>query len=285
LKFKRVYIEISNICNLNCSFCSPLKRKTQSLNIEQFTHIVKQIKPHTSFVYFHVKGEPLMHKNLKDFLDICYENGLRVNLTTNGTLLKRQQELLLQNKAVRQVNISLHSFNEQDNINNQEYIQTALEFARLANEKNIYVVLRLWNLSKDNQTDENSLAIMTEIEQKFALITPLIEHMGGRQSVKIARNVFVGWEQEFEWPTLQNEFVSDTGFCYGMRHQIAILVDGTVVPCCLDANGEAPLGNVFTQNFADIIQTKRAKAIKHGFENRLAVDPLCKKCSFRTKFD
>lgn len=258
------------------------------MDTEQFTHIVEQIKPHTSFLYFHVKGEPLMHKRLEAFLDICYKNGLRVNLTTNGTLLKKQQALLLENKAVRQVNISLHSFNEQDsidNIDNQEYIQTALEFARLANERNIYVVLRLWNLSKDNQTDENSLAIMKEIERKFDLATPLIEHMGGRQSVKIAKNTFVGWEQEFVWPTLENEFVSDTGFCYGMRHQIAILVDGTVVPCCLDANGEAPLGNIFKQKFADIIQTKRAKAIKHGFENRLAVDPLCKRCSFRTKFD
>ncbi len=285
LKFKRVYIEISNICNLNCSFCSPLKREKAVMTIEQFTHIVKEVKPHTGFVYFHVKGEPLMHPQLEQFLDICYENNLRVNLTTNGTLIKKQQHLLLSNKAVRQVNISLHSFNEQDDFNDGDYIKNAIEFAKLANEKGIYVVLRLWNLDQNNNTDENSLKIMKLIEKEFHWKTPLIESMGGRQSVKIDKKVFKGWEQEFEWPTLEHEFVSDTGYCYGMRHQIAILVDGSVVPCCLDANGQATLGNIYKEKFSDIIQTKHAKAIRHGFENRIAVDELCKRCTFRIKFD
>lgn len=293
MRFKRVYIEISNICNLNCNFCSPLKREKQSMTVLQFTEIVKQIKPYTDFIYFHVKGEPLMHPLLEEFLNIAYEHKLRVNLTTNGTLLTEREELLLSHPAVRQVNISIHAFSalEYNIIDNDTYIKTAVQFAKKANKKGIYVVLRLWNLDNDNNIDSGSLAVMNYIEKEFVndtdypFQTPIALKMGGRKSIKIARHSFVGWEQEFTWPTLENQFVSDSGYCYGMRHQIAILVDGTVVPCCLDANGEAELGNIFSSSFSDIIESKRAKAIRHGFENQLAVDELCKRCSFRTKFD
>lgn len=288
MRFKRVYIEISNICNLSCSFCSPLNRPKQSMTIEQFTHIVNEIKPFTDFIYFHVKGEPLMHPLLKEFLDIANANNLRVNLTTNGTLLKQREALLLSHKAVRQVNLSIHSLTEHDQ---KEYLEQCVSFAKQANQKGIYVVLRLWNLDQNGNTDETSKKAIDYIENQFKdttdypFPTPIIEKMGGRQSVKIARHTFVGWEQEFVWPSLQNPFVSERGYCYGMRHQIAILVDGTVVPCCLDANGEEPLGNIYTQSFASIIETKKAKSIRHGFEDERAVAELCKHCSFRTKFD
>lgn len=279
MRFKRVYIEISNICNLNCEFCSPLKREKRSMTEDEFKSVVSQIKPYTSFVYFHVKGEPLMHPLLERFLDIAHENGLRVNLTTNGTMLKQRQELLLSHPAVRQLNISLHAF-EKD-----EYLKDALTFAKLADLKGIYVVLRLWNLDENDNAPSLGLNMMQEIETAFSLEKSLRESMGGRKSVKIAPHVFVGWEREFEWPSLEHEFVSDSGFCYGMRYQIAILADGTVVPCCLDANGEAPLGNIHRQSFKSIIESKTAKEIRHGFENLTAVAPLCKRCSFRTKFD
>lgn len=285
MRFKRVYIEVSNRCNLNCSFCVPLKRKAGIMSAEQFNYIVQQIKPHTSFIYFHVKGEPLLHPDLEKLLDISYFNGLRVNITTNGTLLGKKSELLLSHRAVRQVNISLHAYNEIIGINGDKYLEEAISFAQLANDKNIYVVMRLWNLDKDGNTDQKSLEIMNRIETAFNWDSPLVEEMGGKKSVKISHHAFVGWEHEFEWPSLEHEFVSDEGFCYGMRHQIAILVDGTVVPCCLDSNGEAKLGNIFSESFGEIISTKRAKGIKHGFENRVCYDELCKRCSFRTKFD
>lgn len=284
LRFKRVYIEISNLCNLNCSFCSKLRRVPQRLSLQQFRHIVEEIKPYTNFVYFHVKGEPLLHPDLEAFLDVCYQNGLQVNITTNGTLLNERKSLLLCHKALRQVNLSLHAFPEQEQVFEQ-YVTTAIQFAKEANEKGIYTVLRLWNLDKAGNIDPIGLQIMQQIEHSFALDFSLAEKMGKRKSVQIAKNVFIEWEQEFEWPSLENPFVSDSGFCYGMRHQVAILADGTIVPCCLDANGEAPLGNIFQQSFHEIVQSPTAKAIRHGYEKGIVANELCKRCSFRTKFD
>lgn len=287
-QFKRVYIEISNICNLKCKFCSPLLREKRIMNIDEFTRIVNQIKPFSKFVYFHIKGEPLMHPHLSEFLDICQQNDLQVNITTNGTLLKKQGQLLLNHKAMRQVNISLHSLSEHDCStcgSKEDYIKTAVDFAKAANDNNIYVVLRLWNLNKNGETDSFGGFAMQEIEKSFPQTVPLVEqmqeHLSGEKSVKIAKKVFVGWEKEFVWPSLSHDFVGDNGFCYGMRHQVGILCDGSVVPCCLDANGEAILGNIYQSEFAEIINSKEAIKIRKGFENRIVHNQLCKRCTFR----
>lgn len=280
IRFKRIYIEISNICNLSCHFCPPVKRPLRSMSSSEFEYIIKQIKPHSSFVYLHVKGEPLLHKELSQILEIAENYDIQINITTNATLLKKREELLLSSSALRQVNLSLHAFSEFD-----DYIHDTLSFAKRANSRGVYTVFRLWNLTQDDEMTKLGLEIMRKIEQAYSLDEPLLNSMGGHKSIQIDSHTYVGWEREFTWPSLENEYISDTGFCYGLRAQIAILVDGTVVPCCLDANGEARLGNIFEQDFNDIIQTKLSKSIKHGFAEKKVVHELCQKCSFRTKFD
>lgn len=285
VRFKRVYIEISNICNLSCHFCPPVKRTRKSMTSSEFEYIIKQIKPHSSFVYLHVKGEPLLHKELEQILDIADKYQIQINITTNATLLKQREELLLNSNALRQMNLSLHAFTKDSGIDHDNYVDTVLSFAKKTNDIGVYTVFRLWNLTQDDEMTKLGLDIMEKIEQTYTLENPLIESMGGHKSIKIASHTYVGWEREFVWPSLENDYVSNTGFCYGLRHQVAILVDGTVVPCCLDANGEARLGNIFEQDFSEIIETKLSKSIKHGFAERKVVHELCQKCSFRTKFD
>lgn len=252
------------------------------MSVSEFKYIIEKIKPFASFIYFHVKGEPLMHPHLEEFLDIAVENGMQVNITTNGTLLKGKRELLLSHPAVRQINISLHSLKEHEQEN---YVKTAVDFSFDANKAEKFVVLRLWNLQKNGETDSLSLEAMKRIEEKYQLSSPLSLSMGSHESVKLSPFSFIGWEKEFEWPSVKSEFYSEEGYCYGMKSQIAILVDGTVVPCCLDANGEEPLGNIFKEEFSDIISSKKAKTILHGFNSFKAEAELCRHCSFRTRFD
>ena len=89
-RFKRIYIEITSSCNLTCSFCQETKRDKRFMSIDEFSHVIEQVKPLTEFIYLHVKGEPLLHPQLGDILQICHDEGMRVNITTNGTLLKKQ---------------------------------------------------------------------------------------------------------------------------------------------------------------------------------------------------
>ena len=286
MRFKRVYVEIGNICNLNCSFCSKITRPKKQMNKEEFLHIVKEIKPFTDYVYFHIKGEPLIHPLLTDFLDICDEYKLNVNLTTNGTLLKECENLILSKTSLRQINISLHSFTAHQGIDREDYLNTVLNFANKASlENKKYVVLRLWNFDNNRNSNKDSFDIMEKIKEYFSFKGDLKSLMSSQKSVMLEKGIFISWEEEFVWPSLANPFVSDTGICYGMRTMIGILADGTVVPCCLDSNGEAPLGNIFETPFKNIIESEDFLNIADNLTNRNILLPLCKHCSYRTRFD
>ena len=94
-RFAKVYLEISNLCNLSCAFCPGTKRTKKALNEEEFSCLISKLRPYTDFLYFHLMGEPLLHPQLGRFLELAGNEGFKVILTTNGTLLGKQQRLLL----------------------------------------------------------------------------------------------------------------------------------------------------------------------------------------------
>lgn len=274
-RFRKVYVEISNICNLKCSFCPGTHRAPKMMDITEFKRVINQVAPFTDYIYFHLLGEPLLHPNLADFLNICEENNLKVIITTNGTLLKNQQEVLIYSNSHYKTVISLHSFEANLNQNFNDYINNCLSYAKTAEGKKI-VVLRLWNSGGEDKLNQN---ILQKIEAIFP--APWRDTRGGKQ---ISNNIYIQFGDKFDWPDINNTNDSETAFCYGMRDQIGVLCDGTVVPCCLDNNGEINLGNIFETNLDDIINSPRALNIYNGFSNRKACEELCKKCSFARKF-
>lgn len=286
MRFKRVYIEISNICNLSCSFCQKSKRAPRFLDISEFKRILEEVRPYTDYVYFHLLGEPLLHPKIEEFFDLCYVYGLKVNLTTNGVLLKQNMDMLLRQPSLRQINISLHAATEQKAFSIDEYLENCLGFARAAGiEKDKFVGLRLWNLDENKETSITGSYILNKINKEFNYNEDIITLAKLGNTIKLSKRVFISYEKEFEWPSLENEFVSDIGICYGVRDMMGILSDGTVVPCCLDSEGGANLGNIFTQSFKEIVESERVENIYKAFSNRKVIEPLCKRCSFKTRFD
>ena len=274
-RFRKIYIEISNICNLSCSFCPGTKRAPKIMDCDEFKTVTDKIAHFTDHVYFHLLGEPLLHPNLNDFLKICEEKDLKVIITTNGTLIKKRQEVLLNSLSHYKTVISLHSFEANKNQNFDNYIDDCITYAKTAEGKKI-VVLRLWNNGGEDKLNNE---ILEKIESRFP--TPWRETRGGRQ---IGNNIYIQFGDKFDWPDIKSQNKSDTAFCYGTRDQIGILADGTVVPCCLDNNGEINLGNIFESDLEDIISSDRAQSIYNGFSSRKACEELCKKCTFARKF-
>jgi radical SAM protein with 4Fe4S-binding SPASM domain len=280
-KFKRVYIEITNNCNLSCGFCPKTKRGHEFMNAGLFRHILENIKGVSEFVYFHVMGEPLMHPQLGDFLDMCGEYGYKVNLTTNGTLIGKSHHIIGK-PALRQVNISLHSNNDPGNKYSGAYLDGIFDFVDASKDKTL-ICLRLWNLS-DAKSNEENMAVIDKISAKYAPDAVIGDKPTHVRGIQIAKNIFINQSRVFEWPDLSREDAGEDGFCYGLREQIGILVDGTVVPCCLDKDGDLNLGNIRTDSLENIINSPRARAIYDGFSGKKAVEPLCKKCGYRTRF-
>ncbi len=276
VKFKRIYIEITNSCNLHCSFCAGTKRRSAMMSTAAFSHILKQIKPYTSYIYLHVLGEPLLHPHLAELLETAQAEGFFVNLTTNGTLLKKQLDVL--RGRIRQCNISLHSFHANDGIEHDTYISDCLDCGDRLAKHGTYVSYRLWNgknhiLNPQDQASAQKLAAHYQVS------------LQDESKQKLASRRFLHRENTFDWPSFSLPQTSRHGTCYGLRSHCAILVDGSVVPCCLDGEGIMTLGNIFTMDFADILAQERAMRIREGFQNGQIIEPLCLHCSYRKRFD
>lgn len=265
--FKYVYIEITNVCNLNCTFCKGSNRTKSFMTVDSFKEILDKIKGCTEYINLHVLGEPLMHPEIDTILTLAEDNNFKVNLTTNGKLLEEKIDIINRRRSVRQVNISLHSF---DNINDINHLLSVIDKIR----KDCYISLRLWNLNSKNNNDE-----------VIDLLSKYYNKNIKDKNTKLEENIYLDFEEQFKWPDIDDDIRSDEGTCYGLRTHIAILVDGTVVPCCLDSDGIINLGNIFKSDLKTILEGKKAKRIKDNFQNRKLCEGLCKRCSYIKRFD
>ncbi len=279
---ERIYIEIGNICNLNCSFCGGTVKPKKQMSIKEFALICEKIKNKTKFIYLHIMGEPLLHKDLNNILKIAKENELPVCITTNGTLLKEKGEILLKNdNCVHKVSISLHAPEGNDITDFNDYLETAVSFSKSAAQKGIFTVFRLWNKDSAEGIGKNTQNqyIETFLKTKF-----MEEWQVRPRGYRLDKNVFLEFDGVFTWPSSSNAESVTKGFCHGLSSQLGILADGTVVPCCLDSNGEIELGNIFESSLEEILNEKRATDIKQNFAKGEIFEPLCQKCTFARKF-
>lgn len=271
-RFQKVYLEISNRCNLRCAFCPGTRREPRSMTEEEFAALLPKLRPLTDYLYFHLMGEPLCHPKLGRFLELAGEAGFRVILTTNGTLLPRQQGLLLSASALYKVNVSLHAFEANDLATPfQDYLDGCFAFGQAAQGK-IVVSYRLWN---HGGADAKNDTILATAERWFP--RPWREE---RLGPRIGARVYLQPGDRFEWPDLEAPCQGEPVSCYGLRDQIGVLCDGTVVPCCLDHEGDIPLGNFFEQTAEEILASPRAQAIRCGFAQGRAVEELCRRCGY-----
>lgn len=276
MRFRKIYVEISNLCNLTCAFCPGTRREKGRMTPLQMEMLLPKLRPYTDFLYFHIMGEPLCHPQLKQMLDLAGDAGFKVILTTNGTLLAKMQPMLLQAEALHKVNISLHAFEANDlQVPFERYLQDCFAFGKAAEGKKL-VVYRLWNQGGADTRNQEILDCMAQYFPK-----PWAEC---RQGVRIGERVFLEHGDKFDWPDLQAREDDGPLFCYGLRDQLGILWDGTVVPCCLDHEGDLALGNLFRQNMQEILDSPRAKAIYEGFSRKKAVEDLCRRCGYARRF-
>ncbi len=280
MRFKKIYLEISNICNLHCSFCHGTKRAPRIMTPGEFSSVLQKIRPFTDYLYFHLMGEPLCHPHLEKLLELASDFGFRVIITTNGALLEKKKELLLSSKALHKVNVSLHAFEANDlNIPFEEYLKGCLDFGKAAaHTSDKIVVYRLWNKGGKDELNEN---ILDTIRTHFPSFD---ESYDKRRGITLAHHIYLEYGDKFDWPDLEAKDMGDEVFCYGLRDQLGILCDGTVVPCCLDAEGDIALGNIFEDSIESILATDRARAIYEGFSNRHATEDLCRRCGYATRF-
>ena len=273
--YNKVYIEITNICNMHCSFCHGHRRAPRRMTVEEFTCILDRLDGYTKYIYYHLMGEPLTHPDLPLFLQMAAQRGFQSIITTNGTLLEKRGKDIL-TAGLHKVNISLHSFEGTDEAEHLRYLDQVADFADTASKAGTIVVFRLWNRGGDSSRNDQAIRYL-----QSHIVGEWKENSRG---IRIRDKLYLEWGDRFQWPDKEAPVQGDQFFCYGMRDHFGILSDGTVVPCCLDSDGVINLGNIFTENIFDILSTNRAAAIAKGFERRIATEDLCRRCAYAQRF-
>ena len=262
------------------------------MGVDLFKKILDEVRGYSGHLYFHVMGEPLLHPDIGDFLDLSLEKGFKVNITTNGTLIKEAKNKLLSKPAIRAINFSLHIFDENTPESViDEYLDEVFGFITGSGDPPGFIAcFRLWNMvhsapgKKAESAGKNSY-ILGRIEKFFEVPRRIEEIPSEGNGIKLKDNVYVSQRSFFDWPDEGIPDISEEGFCLGLRQQVAILVDGTVVPCCLDSEGIIDLGNIKRSSLKQILEGKRAMELYRGFSERRVVEPLCRKCAYRKRFD
>ena len=266
MKFKKIYIEITNNCNLNCTFCPKNSRPKKFIQLNEFKQILNKVKSYTNYLYFHVMGEPLLHPKINEFINLA-SSDFKVNITTNGYLIKRIEH----NNNIRQINISLHSYNSLYKSSLNDYLNNILEASEKKKKNNTIINYRLWVDSPYKKE------IISYLENYYHKKIEL------KKGFKLKQNVFIEEDKEFIWPDLNNNIYNENGKCYGLKNHIGILVDGTVIPCCLDCNAKINLGNIFDDSLENILKQEKVLKMIKGFQENKKVEELCKHCNFINK--
>lgn len=278
---KKAYLEITNVCNLSCSFCHKTKRQKHFLTQEEFNTLTDRLAEKIKYLYFHLMGEPTLHPLLPLFISSAKQKNFLPIITTNGSLLGKMGDDLL-NTLPHKISISLHAPSANSAFSDTSYLDNCISFARSASAKGCYIAFRLWNL--ESEDEKENAAILERLRSEFKPPWTDIRNGTGK---RIAKNIYLEFAPHFEWPDMNIPDVissEDNAFCYGLRDQIGILCDGTVVPCCLDSDGALPLGNLFESDLDSILASPAAKAIYDGFSRRRATAPLCRKCGYAKRF-
>ncbi len=275
-KYSRVYVEITNICNRSCSFCPGTTREKRRMTLLEFERVVKSLVGITDYIYFHVMGEPLTHPDLPELIKCATALGFKCAITTNGTLLdSRGGEII--SAGTYKVNISVHSFEDGEGEKYLDYLESLADFADKSSAAGVLTVLRLWNKGCDGGLNDRTLEIL-----KARLLG---EWKWGSRGARIRHKLHLEYGDRFDWPDMSAENMGNEVFCYGLGDHFGVLCDGTVIPCCLDHDGDIALGNIFKTSISEILSSERAEKIREGFEKRCAAEELCQKCGYARRFD
>ncbi len=287
MKFYRIYIELTNVCGLSCSFCPTKELPSRQMDLDFFESVIIQAKAYTKEIACHVVGDPLTLSNLSEYLDIIHNHGLKAMLTTSGYFLKKHSYETLFHPCVKQINISLNSYNKNDtSITFEQYITPVLALcqAKLERKKELFINLRVWNLDEMMSEREFNEILFSKLSNAFdvelELDTVYQEHP---KSIRLESKILIHFDNYFEWPSLNNQNYGD-GTCQGLQSHIAVLASGKVVPCCLDCDGVIELGDLHEKSLEEILSTERTVNMLNGFKEGKAVEELCRKCSYKERF-
>jgi radical SAM protein with 4Fe4S-binding SPASM domain len=253
------------------------------MSLDFFENLLIQLNPYTKDIAFHVFGDPLILSNLEKYLDLALKYDFKVHITTAGYYLRNFDLNIFLHKAIKQINFSLNSYNKNEmKMTLEEYLNPMFQLCDLKLNKKVhnFINFRLWNLDEEGTETEFNNEVFMQLSNKFNIDLSQIDYSKPK---RLENQILIDFDKYFKWPDLTDTDNTD-GYCHGLSAQIAVLANGTVVPCCLDSFGIINLGNLHNNTLKEILFSKKALDIVEGFKKNIAVEELCQKCTFKNRF-
>jgi len=260
---KRIYLELTNTCNLACPFCLKTQRSTAELPLNLVEKIMRQSQNLCDYLYLHVQGEPLLYPRIAEVLALADKYQRQIQLVTNGTLLKEKQELLLKTKALRKIAISLQGLFLAENLTDK--LTDLAEFLQAAKATKVIVELRFWG---------NNPAITTYLKERYSYSVT----QGSKRQVD--DRLFINYQKQFDWPSLNPAVQRQNTYCIGPSLMLCVLSNGTITPCCLDVEGRLSLGNIQNSSLSEALINPRYLSLIRGFQDNKVLELLCQHCNY-----
>lgn len=271
--FKRFYLAITDACNLNCPFC-PNPKGHDFMSVTDIKRYLTQIKPYCDYLYLHLLGEPLLHPDLNEILDLADQMAFKIQLVTNGILLAHYPQLL-EHPSLRKLAVSVHAV---DKIKVEETYFETLDslIEKMTAYPQKYLELRFY---APKSLNGQALAYLNDLKKRFNF-----EATTKKDSYRLKANVFAYFAELFTWPNINDPYLGNTGFCRGASEMLGVLPNGTVVICCLDSEGHTKIGNLKTNDLKTILAGETYQNICRAFKEGRLICDLCQRCRYRLRF-
>jgi len=315
-KIFRVYLELSNTCNFKCDFC-PIehsKRQKKFMDFSLFKKAVDDVVRYqiSDWVAFHVLGEPLLYPRIFDAVSYVKSRGLKLLITTNGSLLTTDTVDKLAGLEVDKISISLETNSPAEHLLRRsglsfhQYYHQILNAIRLvkAKSKKTTIVISMMNsrsrkffdLDKEvtgNYKEEAFKAKLASLIydiyisiNKEKTMGEIVKFLDGfdcnrpraiviEKNIRIFIQMFGDWGNAF---TTQKVFPANFGYCCYALNNVAVLSDGRVTMCCVDYDGHTSLGNIRDNSLYSLLHNEKTRTLREGFKKFRLMHPYCRRC-------
>lgn len=290
---KKIYIELSDICHLACSFCPAQKGVRGVMSPAVFSQALDHALPLSNRIALHILGDPCALPNLADYLAIAHSKGAEIELVTSGAFFHKHSPQALLSPPIYQLSISLEA--GLDNAITNYASRLAPLLAYHSQHPSCFLNLRV----QDSSLYQNPQALCALLRQILpeSTFTPthnayhsVLHHalacddihalFDEKGRIRLWSRAFLIKKTHFTWAGFATMPKSRKS-CHALTQQIGILSDGTIVPCCMDTQGVINLGNIAHISLQEALRSPRAQAMIAGFSQGIAIEQLCQRCGFK----
>ena len=270
-------LEVTTACNLHCPLCTThdTARGISRLSLENVKDVVRGCGKSLKVVSLHVLGEPLMHKELFDFIRHCASHGVNTTFSTNGMLLGRHVEDVL-DSGLSLISIAIDGADQADYakyrlggdfdtvVRNARALVEAKR-ARGASQPVIQVQMVMFSYNEDREAEARAF-----LESLGADVVSLKRPAYLAPASPSARSFWDKVDMRDEGRRWTRPVTSAARLYRNQRvcpqlERATILSDGSVVACCIDAEGNTAFGNLNRQDFRSIWRGEEHRRVIEKF--------------------